>query len=220
VEKKQHRLSPLAHEYLSILGSEHFPLKPWGNVPKVEKLFVAKHFGGPEECRVAWFEELDQYSKYATWRLKHGWSKYKLLMSRADAEVPRGRYVTFFIPRLVGREAFERAAKEFTNSIPRRPKKRTANPIFGSNPKSLLTGITLIRLKGAQEERSWKEVRRIAKSDDIWLPATDRSILRLVRRVRTVLRYLDTALALQPIDNEAVDPADESLDPEDLWPLL
>ena len=215
LEEKQRQLSPLADEYLSILGSEYFPLKPWGRVPKVEKRLVAKHLGEPEECRVAWFYELDQYSKYATRLLRHGWSKHKLRMSHADAEVERGRYVTFFIPRFAGREAFERVATEFTQFIPKRSKKRTATPIFRSNPRSLLTGITLIRLKGAKEERSWKEVRTIAKSND-WLPASDRHISRLVRQVRTALQHLNTALAPQPIDNEAVTPADESFDPEDL----
>jgi len=186
-----------------------------GNVPTEEKQIVAKHFGEPEGCRLASFHELEQYSKYGTGRLKHGWSKFKLLMSQADAEVPRGRYVTFFIPRLAGREAFDRVAKEFTKSIPKRPKRRTQTAIFGSNHNSLLTGITLIRLKGAENERTWKEVQEIAKSNHIW--ASDRHITRLVNGVQTVLHRLDTALALRRIDNEAINPADESFDPEDIW---
>jgi hypothetical protein len=120
---------------MSIWASEFFPRNPWGSLPTEEKDLVVKHLSESEGCRLTWFHELIEYSKYANWRLRHGWSKLKLYMSQADAEVPRGRYVTFFIPRMAGREGFERVAKELTKSIPKRPKKRTATPIFGSNQK-------------------------------------------------------------------------------------
>jgi hypothetical protein len=217
LEKQKRVLSAWAIEYMPIWRSDSFPDNPWVKVLGPEKETALKSFHRePPTCRVARFYELQEYSKHANWLLKHGRSKRDICMSKADAELPRGRYLTIFIPRLTGREEFQRFANELSESVPKRRKKKLKPELsMWSDPDSLLRGLTLKRLKHGAKGRTWEEVRSIAANNGI--AATFRHMSRLVRDVERVVQKLNTVLPPQPLDIDSVNPADESWDPDDWW---